>query len=76
MDAQSKPGLIYVIESDCSQRDIPYGDNFYVQNRYCLMRVSSNKTRLVVQSEIKYRKTVWGLVKSEYLMGFFFFFFF
>ncbi len=35
MDAQSKPGLIYVIESDCSQRDIPYGDNFYVQNRYC-----------------------------------------
>ncbi len=66
LQAQSKVGKLYVVDADCSQAGIPYGENFYVHNRYCLMRVSPSRARLIVHSEIKYKKNVWGLVKSEY----------
>ncbi|XP_078591949.1 protein Aster-B-like isoform X7 [Branchiostoma floridae x Branchiostoma japonicum] len=60
----SKPGLFYVVDCEIVNGGIPYGENFYVLNRYCLNRVTSYQSRLRVSSEIKYRKTVWGLVKN------------
>lgn len=62
-----KPGHFYLVDTECVNSGIPYGDNFYVVNRYCLSRVSSNKCRLLITSQIKYRKSVWGIAKSEWL---------
>ena len=63
---QSQPGVMYVIDAECTPLGIPYSDTFYVMNRYCLTRVSKDKCRLRVTSEVKYRKSVWGMVKSKY----------
>lgn len=61
---QSRPGILYVIDAECTPTGIPYADAFYVVNRYCLTRVSKEKSRLRVTSEVKYRKSVWGVVKN------------
>ncbi|XP_077985804.1 protein Aster-B-like [Glandiceps talaboti] len=61
---QSKDGHCYIVETDVVNHGIPYGDNFYVSNRYCITRVNSTQCRLRVHCEIKYRKSVWGLVKT------------
>ena len=66
---QSQPGILYVIDAECVPSGIPYADAFYVVNRYCLTRVSKEKSRLRVTSEVKYRKSVWGVVKSKSNIG-------
>lgn len=43
---------------------------FQVVNRYCLTRVLKNRSRLKVTTEIRYKKSVWGIVKSMYLFKF------
>ena len=68
---QSQPGILYVIDAECTPSGIPYADAFYVMNRYCLTRVSKEKSRLRVTSEVKYRKSVWGVVKSKYFITLF-----
>lgn len=55
----------YIVDCECTNQGVPYSDSFYVVNRFCLTRVSANHSRLKVHSETKYRKAVWGLVKSE-----------
>ena len=35
---------------------------------YCLTKVSRNRCRLKVTTEIRYKKSVWGIVKSRYSM--------
>ncbi|WAR04740.1 ASTRB-like protein [Mya arenaria] len=61
---QSQPGVMYLIDAECTPLGIPYSDAFYVMNRYCLTRVSKGKCRLRVTSEVKYRKSLWGVVKN------------
>ena len=61
----SKAGVIHVIDTEVVNAGVPYSDNFYVINRYCITRVAKNRTRLRITSQIKYRKNVWGLVKSK-----------
>lgn len=61
---QSQTGIMYLIDAECTPLGIPYADAFYVMNRYCLTRVSKESCRLRVTSEVKYRKSVWGVVKS------------
>ncbi|XP_006814226.1 protein Aster-B-like, partial [Saccoglossus kowalevskii] len=41
-----KEGQLYVVDTEVVNHGIPYGDNFYVANRYCLTRVSSTQSRL------------------------------
>ena len=65
--AYSKPGAIHVVDTEVINAGVPYSDNFYVINRYCITRVAKGRTRLRITSQIKYRKNVWGLVKSKYL---------
>ncbi|KAK2153570.1 hypothetical protein LSH36_292g01012 [Paralvinella palmiformis] len=60
----SKPGAFYLVDTECINSSIPYGDNFYVVNRYCLNRLGLNRCRLKVTSAVRYRKSVWGVVKS------------
>ncbi|XP_013415579.2 GRAM domain-containing protein 1B isoform X2 [Lingula anatina] len=61
---ESRPGAMYRIECECINSAIPYGDSFYVVNQYCITRVHPHRCRLLVHSEIRYRKNVWGLVKN------------
>jgi VAD1 Analog of StAR-related lipid transfer domain len=64
MYPETRPGQFYLIDTECVNGGIPYGENFYVVNRYCISRVSSTKCRLRITSQIKYRKSVWGIVKN------------
>jgi len=64
MHSVSVPGQIYSVEVMTTNEDIPYADNFYVLSHFCIVKVSDSESRLTVVSEIKYRKTPWGIVKS------------
>ena len=66
--SQSRPGHIYVVDTECASAGIPYTDTFIVANRYCLTRISANKCRLRITSEIQYKKHVWGVIKSKYMI--------
>lgn len=61
----SKPGEIYAIEIEACNAGIPYADAFYVTTHYCLTRGKDPGTSTIaVYCQIKYRKSVWGLVKN------------
>lgn len=60
----SKPGSLYVVDCECNMSGIPYADTFEVVNRYCLTKVARNRCRLKVTTDIRYKKNVWGIVKS------------
>jgi hypothetical protein len=60
----SRPGRIYVIEVEANNAGIPYADSFFIQNHVCLLKVSESQSRLCIFTQIKYRKSVWGLVKG------------
>lgn len=60
----SNPGKMYCIEVDAITTGVPYCDAFFTHHQHCLTRVSNNECRVKVHSQIKYKKSVWGLVKS------------
>ena len=45
--------------------NIPYGDTFFVSCQFCMTRVSHDKARLRITSNICFKKNCWGLVKSK-----------
>lgn len=62
----SKPGQLYSIDVESSNAGIPYADSFYVVVHYCVRKVSDQETHLSVFADVKYRKSVWGVVKGNY----------
>jgi len=60
----SSPGRLYVIDVEANQAGIPYADSFYIINHFCLVKMSDTESRLTIYSQLKYRKSVWGLVKT------------
>ncbi|XP_050712780.1 protein Aster-A-like isoform X3 [Eriocheir sinensis] len=62
--SNSKPGEAYVVELEASNTGIPYADAFVVASHYCLSKEEDNKTRVKVWVSIKYKKALWGLVKT------------
>lgn len=60
----SRPGYLYCINVESVNAGIPYADSFSVLTHYCMTSISENETSLIVFSQIKYKKSVWGLVKS------------
>nr|XP_022324315.1 GRAM domain-containing protein 1B-like isoform X4 [Crassostrea virginica] len=58
------PGTYFTVDTECSCLGIPYGTTFIVVNKYCVSKVSRSKSRIQISSEVKYKKSVWGLVKS------------
>jgi len=64
MRANSVPGHIYSVDVETINADIPYGDTFYVESHYCIVKATEEESRLTVLCNIKYRKTPWALVKS------------
>ncbi|CAH0553389.1 unnamed protein product [Brassicogethes aeneus] len=60
----SKAGYLYSIDVETTNAGIPYADSFTVLVHYCLKRISDNKSSFSAYVQIKYKKSVWGLVKS------------
>ena len=81
MKCESEPGQMYFIDVDTVNSGIPYADSFYVELSYCLSKCTTDGNLVKINSRtaphmqyshfyvfaaIKYKKTVWGLVKSKY----------
>ncbi|KAK4883580.1 hypothetical protein RN001_006899 [Aquatica leii] len=60
----SKAGSLYAIDIEAVNAGVPYADTFFVNSHYCLKKISETQTSFHVYAQIKYRKTVWGLVKG------------
>ncbi|XP_074033206.1 GRAM domain containing 1B isoform X2 [Leptinotarsa decemlineata] len=60
----SKAGHLYSIDVDTINAGIPYADSFYLTLHYCLEKISDTASSLKVIAHLKYKKTVWGLVKG------------
>lgn len=62
----SRPGHLYCIDVESINAGIPYADSFSVLTHYCMSNISENETSLTVYSQIKYKKSVWGFMKSKF----------
>ncbi|KAL1131695.1 hypothetical protein AAG570_011308, partial [Ranatra chinensis] len=61
----SKPGEMYAIEIETSNAGVPYAESFYITSHYCLTRgADAGTSTIAVYCQIKYRKSVWGIVKT------------
>ncbi|XP_007431793.1 GRAM domain-containing protein 1C [Python bivittatus] len=54
----------YRVDTEVVTHDVPYHDYFYTVYSYVISHMSSQKCRLRISSEVKYRKQPWGLVKN------------
>ncbi|CAH0587168.1 unnamed protein product [Chrysodeixis includens] len=64
MNKCSKPGMLYSIDSTSENAGIPYADYFSVQVHYCLQRVSETKAHLALYGSVKYKKSMWPMIKA------------
>ncbi|KAG5679735.1 hypothetical protein PVAND_009279 [Polypedilum vanderplanki] len=62
--ACSVPGVLYSIDAISENAGIPYADSFYVQVHYCMKKSVDDSTVMSVHAQIKYKKSVWGVVKG------------
>lgn len=62
--ACSKAGSLYSVNQETINGGIPYADSFGINLHFCLQRVSPTHSSLHIYAQIKYKKTVWGLVKG------------
>ncbi|XP_028894584.2 protein Aster-B isoform X2 [Zeugodacus cucurbitae] len=60
----SKPGELYSIDITSVNAGIPYADSFSVLMHYCFVRTVDDHTMLSVHAQIKYKKSIWGVVKG------------
>ncbi|KAL6440711.1 hypothetical protein ACFW04_003283 [Cataglyphis niger] len=61
----SRPGHLYCIDVESINAGIPYADSFSILTHYCMNNISENETSLAIFSQIKYKKSVWGIMKSK-----------
>ncbi|XP_026537591.1 GRAM domain-containing protein 1C isoform X2 [Notechis scutatus] len=54
----------YQVDAEVVTHDVPYHDYFYTVNSYSISHMSSQKCRLWISSDVKYKKQPWGLVKN------------
>ncbi|XP_011142718.1 GRAM domain-containing protein 1B isoform X3 [Harpegnathos saltator] len=60
----SRPGHNYCIDVENVNSGVPYADSFSVLTHYCINSVSENETNITVFSQIKYKRNMWGLMKT------------
>ncbi|KAH8250925.1 hypothetical protein KR038_007682, partial [Drosophila bunnanda] len=60
----SKPGELYSIDVNSVNAGIPYADSFSVLIHFCLARTVDDHTMLSIHTQIKYKKSIWGVVKG------------
>lgn len=61
---RSHKGQSYRIDTEVLTHDVPYHDYFYTVYSYCITRLTSQKCRFRISSDVKYKKQPWGLVKN------------
>ncbi|XP_072390638.1 protein Aster-B isoform X2 [Diabrotica undecimpunctata] len=64
MNPCSKAGQLYSIDIESLNAGVPYADSFCVYAHYCLNKISETHTSLTIIAQVKYKKSVWGLVKG------------
>ncbi|XP_047737286.1 uncharacterized protein LOC108667120 isoform X1 [Hyalella azteca] len=64
MSELTVPGEYYSVDAEASNAGIPYAESFLVSNHWCLTRESCSETRLAVYTSVKYKKNMWGFMKS------------
>ncbi|XP_013165813.1 PREDICTED: GRAM domain-containing protein 1B-like [Papilio xuthus] len=64
MNKCSKPGALYSIDATSENSGIPYADYFTVEVHYCLQRAAETSTHLAVYAHVRYKKTMWPMVKT------------
>lgn len=64
MNKCSKPGVLYSIDSTSDNAGIPYAEHFSVVVHYCLSRAAEGATMLTVNSHVKYKKSMWPVVRG------------
>ncbi|ODM93267.1 GRAM domain-containing protein 1B [Orchesella cincta] len=57
---ESRPGLLYAIQSESVNAGIPYADAFAVNCHYCLSKISTTESKLIVISKVIYKKSTWA----------------
>ncbi|XP_064077576.1 protein Aster-B-like [Macrobrachium nipponense] len=62
--SQSSPGDVYIVESEVLNSGIPYADAFSVVKHFCICRQDDAKTSVVCWASVKFKKTLWGFVKT------------
>lgn len=60
----SKAGALYSINIESVSAGVPYAESFSILVHYCLKKLSETQTSFVIYAQIKYKKSVWGLVKG------------
>lgn len=60
----SVPGQLYSIDITSTNAGIPYADSFHTFTHFCLVRAVDDHTMLSVYVQIKYTKSVWGVIKG------------
>ena len=63
-NAASIPGRFYLVIVEVYNHGIPYADAFYARQYYCMTRLSSRQSRLLVTAQTVYTRSVFGFVKS------------
>ncbi|KAI5637651.1 GRAM domain-containing protein 1B-like isoform X3 [Phthorimaea operculella] len=64
MNKCSKPGHLYSIDASSENTGIPYADYFTVECHYCLSRISEHMTDFSLIGYVKYKKSMWPMVKA------------
>ncbi|XP_072849929.2 protein Aster-C isoform X2 [Pogona vitticeps] len=54
----------YWVQAEVATHDVPYHEYFYTVYSYCVAPVSSQKCKLRISADVKYKKQPWGLVKT------------
>jgi hypothetical protein len=63
----SKPGQLYAVDAISVNAGIPYADSFHISTHFCMSRTSENESCLAVYAQVKFKKSMWGFVKSKYM---------
>jgi DNA mismatch repair ATPase MutL len=64
MRSCSVPGQLYSIDATSVNQGIPYADSFVVLLHYCMKKTVDDSTVMSVHAQIKYKKSVWGVIKG------------
>ncbi|VDM42331.1 unnamed protein product [Toxocara canis] len=54
----------FVVTTESQNAGIPYADSFLIQCKYCVTRVDSTHSRLLIHGGIIYKKSIWGIVRG------------
>ncbi|XP_014677977.1 PREDICTED: GRAM domain-containing protein 1B-like [Priapulus caudatus] len=58
------PNKLYMVSSEVTNGNIPYGDTFYISSLFCITSISNKRSHIVVTWNVTYVKSTFGFIKS------------